>query len=246
MTYANRLLIGFILFCVLANQNSFGQNAYAFESDILKIEKLSNSVFRHISFVKTDDFGKVACNGMIYINENEAIVCDTPVNNEASLELIKWITKQGKSLKAVIITHFHNDCLGGLKQFHNLGITSYAHEKTIDLAKKEDYEIPKNAFKTKLELTVGLKKAMATYFGEGHTIDNTVVYIADEQVLFGGCLIKCLGAGKGYLGDANTSAWPFTVKKIKAEYPKLKLVIPGHGKSGDITLLDYTVTLFKS
>lgn len=31
--------------------------------------------------------------------------------------------------------------------------------------------------------------------------------------MFGGCLIKELDAGKGYLGDANVADWSSTVEK---------------------------------
>jgi len=71
-------------------------------------------------------------------------------------------------------------------------------------------------------------------------------------VLFGGCLIKELDASKGYLGDAskgylgdaNVKAWSNTVTKIKKAYPKLQIVVPGHGAIGNQALLDYTIKLF--
>ncbi len=58
-------------------------------------------------------------------------------------------------------------------------------------------------------------------------------------------MIKELDANKGNLADANTTDWPYTVMKIKSEYPQAKIVIPGHGESGGTDLLDYTETLFK-
>ena len=70
-------------------------------------------------------------------------------------------------------------------------------------------------------------------------------YFPDEQILFGGCLVKEIGASKGNLADANTQAWASSVKKIKLLYPNVKIVIPGHGKPGGVELLDYTIGLFK-
>jgi metallo-beta-lactamase class B len=61
--------------------------------------------------------------------------------------------------------------------------------------------------------------------------------------MFGGCLIKELT--RGYLGDANLKAWSSTVLEVKARYPKVKIVVPGHGDAGDQKLLDYTARLFK-
>jgi metallo-beta-lactamase class B len=54
-----------------------------------------------------------------------------------------------------------------------------------------------------------------------------------------------LEAGKGYLGDANVSAWSNTVERVKKEYPDVKIVIPGHGEYGDGKVLDYTIQLLK-
>ena len=64
--------------------------------------------------------------------------------------------------------------------------------------------------------------------------------------MFGGCLIKELNAGKGYLGDANVTDWSGTVEKVKMEYPNVKIIVPGHGEYGSKKLLDYTINLFKT
>ena len=48
----------------------------------------------------------------------------------------------------------------------------------------------------------------------------------------------------GYLGDANIAQWSTTVRRVKGKFPNLRTVIPGHGKVGDRSLLDYTIQLF--
>ncbi|MBT8184938.1 MAG: subclass B1 metallo-beta-lactamase, partial [Eudoraea sp.] len=60
------------------------------------------------------------------------------------------------------------------------------------------------------------------------------------------CMIKALNAPKGNLNDANTEEWASTVRKIKSAYPDLEIIVPGHGKWGDITLLNYTIKLFST
>jgi metallo-beta-lactamase class B len=70
-------------------------------------------------------------------------------------------------------------------------------------------------------------------------------YFPDGNAVFGGCLIKEMNATKGFLGDANLTAWPETVQKLKQKYPNTKIVIPGHGKSGGSELFDYTIQLFR-
>lgn len=213
----------------------------------LIITQISKHAFEHISFLQTDDFGNVPCNGLIVTNNNEAIIFDTPTNDNSSEELIKWIKETlHYKINAIIPTHFHNDCLGGLKAFHDNNILSYAYFKTIDLAKEHGFVVPEKGFNDSLVLNVGNEKVTAKFLGEGHTRDNVVGYFPTENIMFGGCLIKELNATKGYLGDANVAAWSGTVENVKKEYPDVKIVIPGHGEYGNKKLLDYTITLFKT
>ncbi len=218
-----------------------------YKTETLVITKLTNQTFVHTTFLLSETFGRVPCNGLIFINKNEAIVFDTPPNDSVSVELINYIeTKLKCKTKAVVINHFHADCLGGLKAFHQHNIPSYANLKTIELAKKDSVEVPQLGFDGKLELTLGNKKIINQFYGEGHTKDNIVSYIPTENVLFGGCLIKEVGAGFGNLNDANTKEWSNTVLKIKNTLPSLKHIVPGHGKVGGIELLDYTIEKFKN
>ncbi|OJX55755.1 MAG: subclass B1 metallo-beta-lactamase [Flavobacterium sp. 38-13] len=218
-----------------------------YKSDNLTITQISENSFIHTSFKQTNDFGNVPCNGLIVRDNNETIVFDTPVNNTISEELIKWINDILHSkINAIIPTHFHDDCLGGLEAFHNYNIPSYAYIKTVELAKENNFTIPKNSFNDSVILKVGDKETITKFFGEGHTKDNVVGYFPSENILFGGCLLKELKASKGYLGDANISAWSNTVEKVKREYPDIKIIVPGHGKYGNHELLDYTIKLFKT
>jgi metallo-beta-lactamase class B len=218
----------------------------SYESETLKIKEITKDVFIHISYLKTTDFGNVACNGLIYFNNDEAIVFDTPTDNSTSKELINWIQKeQNKNIKVIVATHFHSDCLGGLQAFHTNGTSSYASKKTIKLAKENNVEVlPEFSFEDEMKFKIGTETASAKFFGEGHTSDNIVGHIPNKNTLFGGCLIKSVNASKGYLGDANTAAWSKTVAKLKIEIPDLKIIIPGHGENGGMELLDYTIELF--
>ena len=216
-----------------------------YKSEDLVIQKISNHTFLHISYLDTEEYGRVPCNGALFIKEGEAIVLDTPANKEASVELIQWIEDENKaSIKGVIATHFHEDCLGGLTTFHDKAIPSYANRQTLSLAKSRGFSLPQNGFDENLELIIGNQKVMTVFLGEGHTSDNIVCYIPSEKVLFGGCLIKAIGAGKGNLDDANVDEWSETVKKVKARFAEAEYVIPGHGKMGGVELLDYTIEKF--
>ncbi|MDR6562969.1 MULTISPECIES: subclass B1 metallo-beta-lactamase [unclassified Arcicella] len=240
------ILISIINFKGIAQKRDVFKPKEVYKSKDLIITQIAKNSFEHTSFKQTNDFGYVPCNGLIVRNSHEVVVFDTPTNDKNAEELIKWIkgTLHCK-INAIIPTHFHDDCLGGLKAFDDNDIPSYAYFKTIELAKENNYVVPKNSFKDSLILKVVKEHIVTKFFGEGHTKDNVVGYYPSENILFGGCLIKELEAGKGYLGDATIADWSSTVEKVKKAYPNVKIVVPGHGEYGNKKLLDYTIKLFK-
>ena len=246
MTIKKTILLPFFLVLTLLQCKSQKIEA-AYTSETLRIIPISENSFVHVSYLNTNDFGKVACNGMLYLKNKEAIVFDTPTNSSVSEELLHWLTETKKcEVKAVVVNHFHIDCLGGLDTFHEAGITSYANNATIELAKKDGVTIPQKGFDIQNELEVGGTKVLNRHFGEAHTKDNIISYVPDEELIFGGCMIKSLKASKGNLEDANIEEWSNTVQNIKERFPNLKVVVPGHGKHGNRALLDYTIELFKT
>lgn len=179
-----------------------------YRSETLIITQVAKNTYQHTSFLQTESFGKVDCNGMIVHNSNETVVFDTPATKEVSEELINWVHNHLKSkINNIVVTHFHEDCLGGLNAFHKHNIPSIAHYKTIEIVKTKNIDIPQESFSTSKIIAVGDTAVELYYFGEGHTTDNIVGYYPKEKVLFGGCLIKALNASKGNLEDANEQQW---------------------------------------
>lgn len=244
-------LLTFLLCGNLYSQSTLSLKEYkpiqVYHSEGLIITQISDNAFLHTSFKQTNDFGNVPCNGMIVRDSNEVVVFDTPTNNKSADDLINFIKeKLHCKINAIVPTHFHDDCLGGLASFHKLKIPSYGNFSTIELAKTNNVVVPQKGFKDSLRLSLGNTFAVVKYFGQGHTKDNVVGYFPKENILFGGCLIKELQASKGYLGDANVGEWSSTVEQVKQQYPNVKIVIPGHGEIGGKDLLDYTIKLFKT
>lgn len=221
------------------------KNTEAYNSERVKIVPISANSYIHVSYLYAVGFGKVACNGLVYINDGKAVVMDTPPDVPSTEELIRWINRELKAeITAVVINHFHNDCLGGLKAFHDLDVPSYANEETIKLAAEQSEIVPNHGFTGTLELQVGDQYVVNTHPGEAHTKDNIVSYIPEEKLLFGGCMVKSVNARKGNLADANTAQWSQTMEWIKTKFPEIEIVVPGHGKAGGTELLDYTQQLF--
>lgn len=104
--------------------------------------------------------------------------------------------------------------------------------------------IPTVAFIDSLNIEFNGLKIQCRYFGAGHSSDNITVYIPEEKILFGGCLIKPLSAKDiGNNGESILSEWDLTVKRIINTYEGRLIVIPGHGDYGNEELLIHTVYL---
>lgn len=223
-------------------------NPVVYESDDLVIQQLSGHVYRHISFLNTVDFGRVECNGMVVVHNKEVLIFDSPASLKGSAELIDFLAnRKNYTIVGVVPTHFHDDCVGGLEKFYEDQTPSFTSKRTLALLQAKGKDIRKNSyeFSDSLNLEVGGKEVHIRYFGEGHTSDNVIGYFPEDEVIFGGCLIKATGASKGNLEDANINAWSETVRLLKQHYPQAKIVIPGHGKPGGPELLDYTIQLFE-
>lgn len=211
----------------------------------LEVLKVAPNTYRYISYLETESFGRVACNGMIVMNNGEAIIIDPPTNSDNSDNLIQYVQNELKAeIKAVVVTHFHEDCLGGLKSFHDKNISSYSYFLTQELAKKNGEETPLHTFKDSIALTVGKEELKLYYLGAGHTVDNIVAFFPKSNSMFGGCLVKSMGAGKGNLADARVQDWSQTIEKVQQKFPDVEHVIPGHGKDGGKEMLEYTRVLF--
>jgi metallo-beta-lactamase class B len=235
------LLILFLLQCQKQNVDNL-----IFSNEYLKIIQITDNTYQHVSYLDIKNSGPFPCNGLIFQDGNKAVVFDTPPTEEASVDLLSWISDSLEcKVEAVIVNHHHIDCVGGLEVFHDAGIKSYGNAETELLAKEDSLVSPQFTFGRSMTYKLNNRKVLNFFPGQGHSSDNIVSYIPSENVLFGGCLIKELGAGKGNLNDANLNEWSNTVRGIKTKYPTLKSVIPGHGKAGGIELLDYTIDMFE-
>lgn len=224
----------------------YAQSSKKIYNDIF-IQKLTDKAYMHISVAPIEGFGNVASNGVILVDNGEAFLFDTPVSNEQTERLVKYITD---SLKAKIVAfvpnHWHLDCMGGLEYLHKNNVKSFANQMTIDIAKKEGKPLPQHGFTDSLTLKLNNIQVVCYYFGGGHSTDNIVVWLPTEKVLFPGCMVKDLKAkGLGNLSDAAVDEWLPTIEKIISKFPDAEIVVPGHGYAGTMDILHHTKQLLQ-
>lgn len=216
----------------------------AISNDLLLI-KLSENAYVHVSYSELPEFGRFPSNGLLLINDGEAFLFDSPVNNEQTEELVSWIADSLKvKLIGFVPNHWHEDCMGGIAYLHSIGVKSYAHQMTIDLAKSKNLPLPQNGFKEPTILKLGDIEIHCEFLGAAHSLDNIVVWIPSEEILFPGCIAKAVqSTGLGHTADGDLTEYPKTLDKILNKYKTAKIVITGHGPIGGMELVEHTKML---
>ncbi len=211
----------------------------------IQLIPLQDSIFVHVSWHYLEDAGRFSSNGMIIIKNGEAIMIDTPMDNNKTERLAKYLNDSlSVEISKLLIGHFHDDCLGGLGYLQRKGIESVANYLTIEKCKEKGLPVPSISFKDSFLVNFNGMKIDCRYFGGGHTADNIIVWLPEQKILFGGCLVRSLNSQSlGNLSDAVIPEWDKTVMRLIDQYINVKIVIPGHGNFGGKELLFHTVDL---
>ncbi len=209
----------------------------------LALARVSDAVWIHVSYQVLNG-ARTPANGLVVRAPGGGVVLvDTPWDDEKTRQLLGLIEKQvGGRVKLALITHAHDDRIGGIRALMASGIRVVSGQLTRELAVKQGLPAPEAATQNPRAFDVDGTKVELFYPGAGHTRDNTVVWVPDAKVLFGGCLVKDVRAtSKGNIADADLAAWPGTIENVMGQYPDAARVIPGHGDPGGRELLEHTI-----
>lgn len=208
----------------------------------LELIRLTENAYVHVSWEDSPTFGRFSSNGLIFLQNGEGYLFDTPATDALTKTLVDWVADSLKSkILGFVPNHWHSDCIGGLKYLQDIGVKSYAHQMTIDIARTKGLAAPAHGFRDSLSLALNGKPVKCYYLGAAHSMDNIVVWIPSEKILFAGCMAKEVAAkGMGNTVDGSLSEWPGTIDKVIAKFPAARIVIPGHGQIGDQEVLKHT------
>ncbi|ABL99385.1 subclass B1 metallo-beta-lactamase [Shewanella amazonensis] len=206
----------------------------------LEITPLSDGLFLHQSEKEVEGFGKVSANGLIIVDGKEAFVVDTPWTDADAEALLEWTKAKDLTVKAVLATHWHEDRAGSFGVFERAGIATLSSEATQALLRQHQKTLATHTFSGD-EIQYFGNKVEVFYPGAGHAMDNLVVYLPHEKLLFGGCLVREASTRfMGFYGDGSLPDWPESMSRLIAKFPEVITVVPGHGALGDKRLLEHT------
>ncbi|AZQ09876.1 subclass B1 metallo-beta-lactamase [Shewanella khirikhana] len=215
----------------------------SFEAAALEITSLSENLYLHQSEKTVEGWGKVSANGLILVNGKDAFVVDTPWSDADAEAMLVWANAQGLTIKGVLATHWHEDRAGSFGVYEKAGIPTLSSEATQAMLKQHQKTLATQTFSGD-EIQFFGNKIEVFYPGAGHANDNLVVYLPDQKLLFGGCLVREASTqSMGFYGDGSLQAWPESMSRVIAKFSEVNTVVPGHGALGDKHLLEHTRAL---
>ncbi len=222
--------------------NIFGQAG----KEKLKIAPLTGDFYVYTTYNTYEGY-QVPANGMYLVTGNGVVMFDTPWDTTQFQPLLDSIQiKHNKSVVMCFATHWHSDKTAGLEYYRQQRIKTYTTSLTDELSKKNNKKRAEFLMAKDTVFNLGQYSFETYYPGEGHTVDNIVIWFKKEKILYGGCLIK--GADDenlGYLGDANVTAYASTLQKVQKKCRKPKFIIIAHSDWKNINSLNHSLKMAK-
>ena len=216
----------------------------------LTVTKLSDQVYVHVSYGVYQNKA-IPSNGLI-IKTNDGIVLvdtgwDTKEDTDNTRQLLRWVADSlGQPVRLCIVTHAHEDRVGGISELRKAGIRVVSTPLTARKSVALGYEAPEGILPNDTTFTIGQEPIRCYFPGEGHTRDNIVVWLPKQQILHGGCFVKSVAAfGMGNLADANLTEWATSIRRVMDQFGSAKIVVPGHEALSDTKSLEHTLRLLE-
>ncbi len=211
----------------------------------LTISHLTKDFYVYVTYNDPGDGSSFPSNSMYLVTRKGVILFDTPWDSTQFQPLLDSIqARHHKKVLMCISTHFHADRTAGLAYYRQKGIATYTTRRTDELSAARKQQRAQYLLSNDTTFSFGNYTFQTFYPGEGHSPDNIVVWFPKEKILYGGCFVKSTEAATlGNLSDANTNAWPVSVKNIFSQLGTPLFVIPGHQSWASNQSLQHTLDL---
>ncbi len=104
----------------------------------LVFRQLAPNVWQHTSYLDMPGFGAVASNGLIVRDGGRVLVVDTAWTDDQTAQILNWIKQEiNLPVALAVVTHAHQDKMGGMDALHAAGIATYANALSNQLAPQE-------------------------------------------------------------------------------------------------------------
>lgn len=224
-------------------------------AEINTVETVAPDVYFH----EGDLNAKGHCNNGWVVFEDYVLVIDANFPSGA-LEIIPKIKQiTGKPIRFAFDTHHHGDHAYGNQVWVDNGATPVAHTGVVEELNKyepkrwedgakgrEDMrntklKYPTLLFPKEMYFDDGQRRVELHHFGVAHTHGDGFAWLPKERILFTGD--ACVNGPYNFVGDGSITEWIKTLEAAKKLNPKI--VCPGHGPSGDASMLNDQQEFFR-
>ncbi|WXK59076.1 subclass B1 metallo-beta-lactamase [Parerythrobacter aurantius] len=213
--------------------------------------ELAPGVWQHTTYLDLMGFGPVPSNGLLVVDGDATLLVDTAWTDAQTAQILRWAAEVlGKPVRAAVVTHAHQDKMGGIGALDAAGIQSWANPLSNRLAPEEGL-LPTSdtlAFDAQGWATgagAAVLAPLKVYFpGGAHTRDNIVVGLPERGLAFGGCMIKGSDSSTlGNLGDADTAAYAQSVRNFGTAFPDAGLIVMSHSPAEGRRAIQHSLEL---
>ncbi|XP_045181991.2 endoribonuclease LACTB2-like [Mercenaria mercenaria] len=190
------------------------------------IEKLSERIIRILG-CNPGNHTLQGTNTYLVGNGKKKILIDTgsPDNAEYMRNLKKTLQDHNSTIQEIVITHWHNDHIGGIKDICTDILTDPVKISKLERKSVPDQDVSpgKYTFVEDKHLFTTEGATLRAIHTPGHTEDHIVLYMEEENALFAGDTI--LGESTAVFEDLHS--YMQSLQKILDIKPNI--LYPGHG-----------------
>lgn len=211
------------------------------------LSPIGDGVWVHTTNYRLPGQSPIPVNGLVVVDGDAVTLIDGAWGELATVALLEKVrTETGKPITKMIVTHHHADRTQGVDAAEREGIEVFTHPSTPMLAARAGWPAPNTSVAAleDAQSRIRVGRIEVAFPGHGHAQDNLIAYLPDEKILYAGCIVR--GAEVETLGniaDADMPKWRDSLVWAKATYPETTLVVPGHGKGANLSLIDATIAL---
>lgn len=235
------LLAGFVATACIPNEIRAPVAEQEASRDVVRFgevsfTQLADGVWMHTTYLDLMGFGPIPSNGLLVVDGENTILVDTAWTDPQTEQVLRWAEQVlTKPVRAAVVTHAHQDKMGGMAALRARGIPSWAHPWSNEDAPKNDLLPADNAlvFDANGWATGAGAAALAPlriyYPGGAHTRDNITVGLPAQGIAFGGCMIKASDAATlGNLADADLKAYAQSARNFGSAFPDASMIAMSH------------------
>jgi len=177
-------------------------------------------------------------NSGVLVTDSAVVVIDTKMGGDAEKLYNLAKSKAGSKKIIVVNTHCHGDHVKGNRFYKGSDIYIGAYDQKFLLEDLGPENMPNRFVKDSLTIYLGDETMCLYNLGQAHTLNDMVALLKNRKVLFTGDLVfHKINPVLVKKNGANVDKWIVALDQM-LKLPGIGLVVPGHGETGDRTMIE--------